>query len=234
MLSLHNVHTYYDESHILQGVSLKVASGSIVALLGRNGMGKTTTINSIMGMQTPRSGDIFFKGINIAGLPPYKINRMGMSIVPQGRRIFPSLTVKENLLLGVSGKSPKKNSRFDLDTIYSWFPILRVRANQPSQILSGGEQEMLCIGRALISDPDLILMDEPFEGLAPIIIKELVQKLQELNSMGLSILLVEQNLALALSIADYVYVMNKGMIVLEGAPDNLGGWESIHKIILGF
>jgi branched-chain amino acid transport system ATP-binding protein len=234
VLELQNVHTYYGESHILQGVSLKVPPGSLVALLGRNGMGKSTAIHTIMGLQVPRSGSIFFKGLQIAGLPAYRIAGMGMAIVPQGRRIFHSLTVKENLMLGLREKHQGEERAFDLERIYDLFPILKIRAGQQSQHLSGGEQEMLCISRALISNPDLVLMDEPFEGLAPVIVGDLVHKLKELNNIGLSILLVEQNVPVALQIADYVYVMEKGRITLEGTPANPELQTQIQRTILGF
>ncbi len=234
MLELQDVHTYYGESHVLQGVNLKVPAGSMVALLGRNGMGKSTTINTIMGLRKPRQGEIFFKGKQIAGLPAYQTACMGMAIVPQGRRIFRSLTVKENLLLGLREKGNPVNKEFNLDRIYDLFPILKVRSSQQSQHLSGGEQEMLCIGRALITNPDLILMDEPFEGLAPIIIGEIVLTLKALKKTGLSILLVEQNVPVALQMADFVYVMEKGRIALEGTPEGPDWYSRIQSTILGF
>lgn len=233
MLKLQNIHTYYGESHILQGLSLEVPAGSLIALLGRNGMGKTTAIHTIMGLQTSRSGSIIFKGADITVLPSFKIARMGMAIVPQGRRIFPSLTVKENLMLGLGSRRGKEGTA-EMDCILDLFPVLRVRSGQQGQYLSGGEQEMLCIGRALVSNPDLILMDEPFEGLAPIIVVDLVQKLKVLKQQGRSILLVEQNVPTALQIADYVYVLEKGRIVLEGTPKEVSDRNNIQKYVLGF
>lgn len=215
MLRLNEVHSFYGNSHILRGINLGIHSGSIAALVGRNGMGKSTTINTIMSLQPCRSGKIIFKGLDITGLQTYKIARMGVALVPQGRRIFPSLTVKENLLMGC------KNNNFivsDLEALYQLFPILKIRTDQKAGSLSGGEQEMLCIGRALLSRPDLVLMDEPFEGLAPAIVNVLMTKLAELRNDGLSILLVEQNVKAAMEIADYFFVMEKGQIVFEGNP----------------
>ncbi|TGE32135.1 ABC transporter ATP-binding protein [Desulfosporosinus sp. Sb-LF] len=216
MLRLNDVHAHYGESHILQGVSLKVEKGSVVALLGRNGMGKTTTIHAIIGFNPPTSGKIIFKGTKINTLPSYKIAQMGMALVPQGRRIFRSLTVKENLVLGYSKKKTKK--RYTLDRIYELFPVLQERANQQGKNLSGGEQQMLAIARALMTEPEMILMDEPFEGLAPAIIKNIGLRIHELKNSGLSILIVEQNIRFAAKIADYLYVMNKGEIVYGGTP----------------
>ena len=219
MLKLYKVHAHYGESHILQGVSLDVEKGSVVALLGRNGMGKTTTIHSIIGFNPPTKGEIFFKGTKINGLPPYKIAQMGVALVPQGRRIFRSLTVKENLLLGFRKK--KTRNYYTLERIYELFPILQDRANQQGVNLSGGEQQMLAIARALMTEPEMILMDEPFEGLAPAVIKDIGLKIHELKNSGLSILLVEQNIRFAATIADYLYIMNKGEIVYGGTPTQL-------------
>lgn len=232
MLRLNEVHAHYGESHILHGVSLEVEKGSVVALLGRNGMGKTTTIHSIIGFNPPTKGEITFKETKINGLPPYKIAQMGMALVPQGRRIFRSLTVKENLVLGFSENKVKNN--YNLDRIYELFPILKERAKQQGKNLSGGEQQMLTIARALMTDPEMTLMDEPFEGLAPTIIKDIGQKIYELKNSGLSILLVEQNIRFALKIADYLYIMNKGKIVYGGAPAQFhseeGHWRRFIEI----
>ena len=219
MLELIDVHTYYGESYVLQGISLKIGEGSVVALLGRNGMGKTTTIRSIIGFTPPRRGVIRFKGRDIAGLQPYKIARMGIGLVPQGRHIFPSLSVKENLTM--SARDTGKPGAWSLDRVYSLFPILKERANCKGTLLSGGEQQMLTIGRALMTNPDLLLMDEPSEGLAPIIVREVGHIISQLKESGFSILLVEQNLPMALGIADYVYIVSKGVIVYESTPEEL-------------
>lgn len=232
MLQLDEIHTYYGDSHILQGVTMEVPQGSITTLLGRNGMGKTTTIHSIIGLIPPKKGKIKFKGVDITGLPAYQIAQMGIALVPQGRRIFRSLTVKENLIMGWRrGKEGKLEN--DLERIYDLFPILKERSQQSGQHLSGGEQQMLAIGRALMTNPELILMDEPFEGLAPTIIKDIHRKIFELKNSGLSILLVEQNIHMALKLADYVYIMNKGRIIYEGTINQLKGVEEI-KYLLTF
>ena len=231
ILELIDIHTYYGESHILQGISLKIDSGSVVALLGRNGMGKTTTIHSIIGITRPRRGSIIFKGKNLINLQPYQIPQTGIALVPQGRRIFSSLSVKENLTMSARGGSKSKS--WSLDRVYSLFPILKQRANLKANLLSGGEQQMLAIGRALMTNPDLILMDEPSEGLAPMIIKELANTIGQLNNDGLSILLVEQNINLALSVVDYIYILNKGQIVYESKPANLINNEEVKNKYFG-
>jgi len=231
MLELIDVHTYYGESYVLQGISLKIGEGSVVALLGRNGMGKTTTIRSIIGFTPPRRGVIRFKGRDIAGLQPYKIARMGIGLVPQGRHIFPSLSVKENLTM--SARDTGKPGAWSLDRVYSLFPILKERANCKGTLLSGGEQQMLTIGRALMTNPDLLLMDEPSEGLAPIIVREVGHIISQLKESGFSILLVEQNLPMALGVADYVYIVGKGVIVYESTPEELKGNEEAKTKHLG-
>lgn len=231
MLELVNIHTYYGESHVLQGVSLKVGEGSVTALLGRNGMGKTTTINSIIGFTPLRHGKVIFKGRELTGLEPYQIPQMGLGLVPQGRRIFPSLSVKENLTM--AARSRGKRGAWSLDRVYSLFPILKERANLKGNLLSGGELQMLCIARALMTNPDLLLMDEPSEGLAPLIVRQLGNIINQLRRSGLSILLVEQNIRLALTVADYVYILSKGMIVYESAPDELKDNEEVKTKHLG-
>ncbi len=231
MLELVDIHTYYGESHVLQGVSLKVDEGSVVALLGRNGMGKTTIVHSIIGFTPPRRGRVIFKGKEITGAQPYQIPRMGMALIPQGRRIFPSLSVKENLTMAARGG--EKGEAWSLDRVYSLFPILKERANLKGNLLSGGELQMLTIGRALMTNPELLLMDEPSEGLAPLIVRELGSTIKQLHRSGLSILLVEQNIRLALAVADYVYVVNKGMIVHECTPEELESNEEVKEIYLG-
>jgi len=231
MLELVNVHTYYGESPVLHGISLKVEKGSVVALLGRNGMGKTTTIRSITGLNPPRSGTVDFKGNNITGLKPYKIAQMGIALIPQGRHIFPSLSVRENLTM--PARNMGKHEAWSLDRVYSLFPVLRKRADLKGTLLSGGEQQMLAIGRALMTNPDLLLMDEPSEGLAPLIIRELGRTIKQLNRSGLSVLLVEQNLRLALEVADYVYILSKGEVVYEAKPEELKNDEKAKTLHLG-
>lgn len=231
MLELDDIHTYYGESYILQGISLKVREGSVVALLGRNGMGKTTTIRSIIGFTPPRRGAIRFRGKDITNLPPYQIAKLGLGLVPQGRRIFPSLSVRENLVM--SARTRGKSDPWTLEKIYYLFPILKERANVKGTSLSGGEQQMLTIGRALLTNPDLLLMDEPSEGLAPMIVRDVGWIIGRLKRSGLAILLVEQNFSLALSVADYVYVINKGEIVFESTPKEFQANEEIKIKCLG-
>jgi len=231
VLELDDIHTYYGESYILQGISLKVREGSVVALLGRNGMGKTTTIRSIIGFTPPRRGAIRFRGKDITNLPPYQIAKLGLGLVPQGRRIFPSLSVRENLVM--SARTRGKSDPWTLEKIYYLFPILKERANVKGTSLSGGEQQMLTIGRALLTNPDLLLMDEPSEGLAPMIVRDVGWIIGRLKRSGLAILLVEQNFSLALSVADYVYVINKGEIVFESTPKEFQANEEIKTKCLG-
>ncbi|MDP2627427.1 MAG: ABC transporter ATP-binding protein [Candidatus Rokubacteria bacterium] len=227
MLEVDGIHTYYGESHILHGVSLRVAAGEAVALLGRNGAGKTTMIRSIVGFTPPREGRIVFEGEPIQAWPPYRISRRGVALVPQGRRIFSPLSVRENLLLGA------RAAGWTLERVFALFPPLRERAEQSGGTLSGGEQQMLAIGRALLTNGRLLLLDEPSEGLAPIIVREIGRIVKGLKGERLSILLVEQNYHLALRVADRVYVMNKGQIVYEGTPQSLEAAEEIKRRYLG-
>jgi branched-chain amino acid transport system ATP-binding protein len=227
MLELSNVCSYYGESQVLHEVSLQVGKGTVVAIMGRNGMGKTTCVHTIMGLVPARSGKIIFKGEEITGLAPYKISRMGLALVPQGRRIFPSLSVKENLLLGMRGNG------YTLDSIYSLFPILKERSNNRGNQLSGGEQQMLAISRALLANPELVLMDEPSQGLAPIVIQEVGNTILKLKGKGLSILLVEQNVSLALTVSNYVYVLHKGKIAHQCAKDELVSNERVLAEYIG-
>jgi len=232
MLLLDTVHTYYGDSHILQGVSLHVAAGQVVALLGRNGAGKTTTISSIVGFTPPRAGTITFKGRDITRTPSHTTARLGMGLVPQGRRIFPSLTVAENLTLAMrAGRAARAG--WGLERIYETFPSLEQRASNWGNQLSGGEQQMLAIARALATNPDLILFDEPSEGLAPLIVAEIGRIIAGLKQHGLSILLVEQHFALAMSVADEVYVMNKGQIIFHGPPATIQADETLKHKYLG-
>lgn len=231
MLRIIDIHTYYSESYILQGVSLEVKRGLIVSLLGRNGMGKTTTIRSIMGLTPPRRGKIYFNDEDITNLKVYEIARKGMALVPQGRQIFPSLTTKENLLIAAQSRGEETLKL--LEEAYYRFPILKERANCKASLLSGGEQQMLAISRALMSKPSLLLMDEPSEGLAPLIVREIVNFIGELKRKGFSILLVEQNLPMALELADYVYVMDRGLIVYESTPKELDANTFVKDTYLG-
>ncbi len=218
MLELVDVHTYYGDSYVLQGISLEVKKGSVVALLGRNGMGKTTTIHSIMGFVPPRRGTIRFQGHDLAGLSSYKIARLGLGLVPQGRRIFPSLSVEENLTM--ASRPGESESPWTLKQVYELFPVLRDRCGTRGTLLSGGEQSLLNIARALMTNPELILMDEPSEGLAPRMVAVVGKIISQLKGKGLSILLVEQNLPLALRRSDYIYIMGKGVIVCEMVNEN--------------
>lgn len=231
MLEVEGIYTFYGETHALYGVSLRIQEGQVVALLGRNGMGKTTTIRSIIGFAPPRQGNIRFKGKDISRLPSYQIAQLGIGLVPQGRHIFPSLSVEENLLVA-SRSSPSRNA-YTLDKTYALFPILKQRAKLNGTLLSGGEQQMLAIGRALMVNPDLLLMDEPSEGLAPIVVKEIKEIIQTLKRTGISMLLVEQNLALACAVADHTYIINKGAIVREMNPDELLSDEEVKSKYLG-
>ncbi|TCJ14845.1 ABC transporter ATP-binding protein [Rubrobacter taiwanensis] len=228
MLELRDVHAHYGSSHILQGVSLRVGAGEVVALLGRNGVGKTTTIRAITGLISVSRGEILFKDTPIQDEPPYRRARMGMGLVPQGRGIYPNLSVREQLLL-----PPDRNGRWSLQEIYALFPILRERRRHAGDQLSGGEQQMLAIARALRSNPELLLLDEPSEGLAPMMVKRVGEVLQDIKRQELSILLVEQNLSLALSVADRVYIMNKGVIVHECPAAELAQDEETQHRLLG-
>jgi len=230
MLEVADIHTYYGESHVLRGVSLNVRQGNTVALLGRNGMGKTTVARSIMGLTPPRRGIVRFRKQQINGLEPCQIAQMGVALVPQGRAIFPSLSVKENLTM--AARSRDKTEAWTLDRVYSLFPILEARANIYGNLLSGGEQQMLCIGRALMTNPDLLLLDEPSEGLAPLVIQEISRVIKQLKG-SLSVLLAEQNLPMALNLADYVYVISKGTVVYQSTPQELRDNEEIKSKHLG-
>jgi branched-chain amino acid transport system ATP-binding protein len=228
VLDVAGIHTYYGESHVLHGVSLSVADGEVLTILGRNGTGKTTLVRSIIGFTPPRTGAVRLKGTNVAGLPPYRLIERGMALVPQGRRVFPSLSVRENLEVARRG-----SGRWTLERVYELFPRLRERAANRASKLSGGEQQMLAIGRALMSNPDLLLMDEPTEGLAPLLVREVGRVIGDLKREGLSILLVEQNLPLALGVADRVHILSRGQIVYSGAPAALNADEDVKSRYLG-
>jgi branched-chain amino acid transport system ATP-binding protein len=228
VLELGDVHTYYGESHVLQGVSLEVPSGRVVAILGRNGAGKTTLVRTTIGFTPARRGTVRFKGDDITRWPAYRAVERGMALVPQGRRVFPSLSVIENLEV-----ARRDGGRWTLARVLDLFPRLRERGPNRANKLSGGEQQMLAIGRALMTNPDLLLMDEPTEGLAPLIVREVGRVIADLKREGLSILLVEQNLPLALSVADTVHVLSRGQIVHSGTPDALMASEDVKSRYLG-
>ena len=228
MLSVDDVHTYYGDSHVLHGVSLRVGRGEAVAILGRNGAGKTTLIRSIVGFTPPRAGRVLFEGEAIHAWPAHRIARRGLALVPQGRRIFAPLTVRENLLLGA-----RAATGWTLPRVLELFPRLAERADQSGGTLSGGEQQMLAIGRALLTNGRLLLLDEPSEGLAPLIVREIGEVVRRLRAEHLAILLVEQNYHLALRVADRVYVMSKGQIVYEGTPSALEAAEDVKRRYLG-
>jgi branched-chain amino acid transport system ATP-binding protein len=224
MLEVRDLNAYYGKSHILQGVNLNVAAGEVVSLLGRNGVGRSTTVKAIMG-EIPPAGSIRFKGRDIAGLPSYRIARLGLGYVPENRDIFPSLTVEQNLLLGQ--KDPRRQGRWRLKDMLDMFPNLRARVDTPAGVLSGGEKQMLTMCRTLMGDPELIMIDEPTEGLAPLIVKQVGALISEIARRGLAILLVEQKLSIALDISQRVYVMGHGRIVFEGTPADL---KANHKV----
>jgi branched-chain amino acid transport system ATP-binding protein len=224
MLKIVDIHTYYGDSYVLQGISLEVAARTVVALLGRNGVGKTTLVRSIVGFTPPRRGKILLNDRDITRLPAYKIVRLQIGLVPQGRRIFPSLTVKENLEIAARGLSIQS---WNLDKVFGLFPRLKERDQHRGNELSGGEQQMLAIARALISNPLFLLMDEPTEGLAPVLVREVGEIIRKLKEEGLSIFLVEQNLSFAMKFADYTHVMSKGKIVHSSTPQSL--WED-HEV----
>lgn len=225
MLKIDNLHAYYGKSHVLHGVNMKVNQGEIVSLLGRNGVGRSTTVKAAMG-QVDASGSIRFKGEEIRGLKAFEIAHKGLGYVPENRDIFPTLTVEQNLILG---EKKGKRSRWSRDDMYRLFPRLKERQHTAAGVLSGGEQQMLTLCRTLMGDPDLIMIDEPTEGLAPKIVEMVAEYLQELKNRGISVLLVEQKLAIALEISQRVYVMGHGTIVFEGTPADLRGNAAVRK-----
>ncbi len=231
LLALEDVHTYYGEAHILQGVSLAVPEGEVVTLIGRNGAGKTTTLRSVMGIVRPRRGRIRLRGQDITGLPPDQVARRGIAWVPEERRILPNLTVIENLRLGWLGAGARGDGR--LEEVFAYFPRLRERAGHRGRHLSGGEQQMLAIARALVAAPAVMLVDEPTEGLAPLLVQQLTEILAAINRRGTTILLVEQSLEVALALARRVYVMDQGRIQFEGTPDDLRRDPGVQQRFLG-
>jgi branched-chain amino acid transport system ATP-binding protein len=226
MLEVRDLHAYYGKSHILQGVEMQIGAGEVVSLLGRNGVGRSTTVKAIMG-EVPPHGTINFKGQNIAGLPSYRIARLGLGYVPEHRDIFPSLTVRQNLLLGV--KDTGRPGKWRLDDMLDMFPNLKERADTAAGVLSGGEKQMLTICRTLMGDPELIMIDEPTEGLAPLIVQQVGDLIAEIARRGIAILLVEQKLSIAMRISHRLYIMGHGRIVFEGTPADLKASQSVRK-----
>jgi branched-chain amino acid transport system ATP-binding protein len=234
MLELHDVHAYYGNIHALKGVSLYIDQGEIVTLIGSNGAGKSTTIRSISGLVPPsRRGEIILDGKRIDHVPAHEIVGMGIAQAPEGRRIFPRLTVQENLEMGAFHRSDGANIRQDIDWVYTLFPRLKERTRQQGGTLSGGEQQMLAIGRALMARPRLLLLDEPSMGLAPILVEAIFQTIQDINKQGTTVLLVEQNALMALEVAHRGYVLQTGHIVLHDTAQNLQANEMVRKAYLG-
>jgi branched-chain amino acid transport system ATP-binding protein len=226
MLEVADLHAYYGKSHILHGVHLNVQQGEIVSLLGRNGVGRSTTIKAVMG-QVVKTGSVRFRGEEIGTLKAYMVARRGLGYVPENRDIFPSLTVRQNLLLGMKGRAQK--GRWSMEDMFKLFPVLRSRADAPAGVMSGGEQQMLTLCRTLMGDPELVMIDEPTEGLAPMIVEQVARLFDEMKGRGVSILLVEQKLTIALRISQRVYVMGHGQIVFEGTPADLRANESVRR-----
>ena len=233
MLKIDTIHVYYGAIHALKGVSLEVKAGEIVTLIGANGAGKSTTLRTVSGLLAPKSGGISFLGENIAGTPAHEIVKRGISQVPEGRRIFAEMSVQENLEMGAFTRKDKAGVAQDFDIVYNRFPRLKERRKQQAGTLSGGEQQMLAMGRALMSRPKLLLLDEPSMGLAPLLIKEIFSIIEDINREGTTVLLVEQNANMALSIAHRAYVMETGRITLQGAAKELAASEDVRKAYLG-
>jgi branched-chain amino acid transport system ATP-binding protein len=226
MLEVKDLHAYYGKSHILQGVDLHIGAGEVVSLLGRNGVGRSTTVKAIMG-EVPPHGSIRFKGRQIAGLPSYEIARLGLGYVPEHRDIFPGLTVRQNLLLGI--KNMRRPGKWRLDDMLNMFPNLAARADTPAGVLSGGEKQMLTTCRTLMGDPELVMIDEPTEGLAPLIVQQVGDLIARIAEAGVAILLVEQKLSIAMRITHRVYIMGHGRVVFEGKPDELKANNAVRK-----
>ena len=233
LLAMQEVHSYYGRVHALKGISLAINSGEIVALIGANGAGKSTALMTICGRPNPAKGSISFDGLEISDLATDRIVRLGIALVPEGRHIFPRMTVRENLDLGAFLRADRDNITADLDKIFSLFPILKERSSQMAGTLSGGEQQMLAIGRALMSRPRLLLLDEPSMGLAPLLVKQIFSIIAEINRLGTTILLVEQNAYMALKIADRAYVMATGLVTHSGLSEQIINDDAIRSAYLG-
>lgn len=229
LLEVKDLNTFYEQSHILQGVSLNVGHGEIVCLLGRNGVGKSTTLKSIIGLVKPRSGEVFFKGQNVAGMPPHVIAKLGVGYVPEDRRIFPTLTLRENLLMGIKTGQKGNGDGWTIEKVYKYFPALQARDGQKGGHLSGGEQQMLTIARTLMGNPEVLLIDEPTEGLAPKIVETVEQVIQDIHQHNIPILLVEQNMRVALRLAGRIYVISKGKIVFQGTGQELKEADEVRQ-----
>lgn len=230
ILELDAINTYYDRSHVLQGVSLSIEAGEVVGLLGRNGAGKTTTLRSVTGLTPPRSGTVSFEGIQIQGKPAYRIANMGVGLVPSGRRVFGDLTVRQNLVLATKA-ARKSETAWDIDRVVAAFPKLAMLMDRRAGVLSGGEAQMVKLGRALLGNPKLLLLDEPSEGLAPTIVEEVGRQLHELKDLGMSMLISEQNMGFALSIIDRGYVLEKGRIRLEATAVDLRSSDEARHLL---
>ncbi len=228
MLDVTDLHAYYGKSHILQGVNLNIKEGEIVALLGRNGVGRSTTCKAVMG-EVPPQGSVKFKGQEIAGKKAYEVANLGIGYVPENRDIFPGLTTRQNLILGLKPGQKDSSGRWSMENMFEMFSNLRERADVEASVLSGGEQQMLTMCRTLMGDPDLIMIDEPTEGLSPQMTQKVAELLQEIAKRGISTLLVEQKLAIALDIAHRVYVMGHGQVVFEGTPQDLRDRDDVRK-----
>jgi branched-chain amino acid transport system ATP-binding protein len=232
-LELENVHTFYGNIHALQGISIDVKDGEIVTLIGANGAGKSTTLRTVSGILQPREGEVRLDGERISALPPHEIVQRGICQVPEGRRIFSRMTVRENLEMGAFSRKDKAEIKPDMERVFTLFPRLLERASQPGGTLSGGEQQMLAIGRALMARPKILLLDEPSMGLAPILVETIFRTIQEINQQGVTVLLVEQNAVMALQIANRGYVLETGTIVLADTAESLRQNETVQKAYLG-
>ena len=234
MLNIENLNVFYDGIHALQGISINVPEGKIISLLGANGAGKSTTLRTIMGIVKPADGRIEFLGESVIGLRPFQVVMRGIALVPEGRRVFTNLKVTENLALGAYTRNNKVQIRKDIEEVYALFPRLKERERQSAGTLSGGEQQMLALGRALMSKPKLLMIDEPSLGLAPVLSQSVLSKLTELNQQrGQTILLIEQNAKAALSIADYAYILETGVVKLEGPASELVNNDAVRRTYLG-
>jgi branched-chain amino acid transport system ATP-binding protein len=232
MLEVQGINTFYGNAHVLFDLSLKVEQGECVSLLGRNGVGKTTTLRSIMNLNPPRSGSVRFKGRDLRRMVPYKVSQAGIAFVPEDRRIFPTLSVEENLKLGAKPGADGKTA-WTLGRIYELFPRLSELRERSGGFLSGGEQQILAIARAIMGNPDFLLLDEPTEGLAPIVVENLVKAMETLKREKMTLLLVEQNINVALALADRCYVIDHGTVVQEGSADSIRGNEKLRRELLG-